>query len=56
MIKKKGDKWQVMNHDGTKVLGTHGDRESALKQLQAIEISKHSGEPGATKPRVKRKK
>lgn len=56
MIRKKGNSWQVLNHDGTKVEGTHPDRESAVKQLQAIEISKHAGEPGATKPRVKNKK
>lgn len=47
MIRKSGDKWQVTNKEGTKVLGTHASEEEARAQLAAIEISKH---------RVKRKK
>lgn len=39
-IVKHGDKWQVKNKKGTKVLGTHSSRKAAVKQLQAIEISK----------------
>lgn len=39
-IVKHGDKWEVKNKKGTKVLGTHSSRKKAVKQLQAIEISK----------------
>ncbi len=51
MIKKVGKHYVVYNHTGTKVLGKHGSAMGALKQLQAIEISKNAGEPGATKPK-----
>lgn len=43
MIRKRGNKWVVMDRAGKKVLGTHPSREKALKQLRAIEISKHGG-------------
>lgn len=39
-IVHRGKNWVVMNKKGTKVLGTHPTREKAVKQLQAIEISK----------------
>lgn len=39
-IEKRGDKWVVLNQDRTKVLGEHDDKESAVKQLQAIEAHK----------------
>ena len=39
-IVQRGKNWVVMNKNGTKVLGTHPTREKAVKQLQAIEISK----------------
>jgi hypothetical protein len=39
-IVKSGNQWKVMNKKGTKTLGTHDTREKAVKQLQAIEISK----------------
>jgi hypothetical protein len=39
-IVKQGKKWVVMNKKGTRVLGEHPSREKAVKQLQAIEISK----------------
>lgn len=39
-IEKRGDKWVVLNDDRTKVLGEHPDKESAVKQLQAIEAHK----------------
>jgi hypothetical protein len=44
-IVKRGNHWVVMNKNGTKVLGEHPSREKAVKQLQAIEISKakHAG-------------
>lgn len=41
-IIKRGDKYVVTNEAGTKVLGTHDSRKKALKQLQAIESSKHA--------------
>lgn len=40
MIVKKGNKWQVRDSSGKKVLGTHPSKEKALKQLAAVEISK----------------
>ncbi|ASZ78796.1 hypothetical protein 2050H1_030 [Serratia phage 2050H1] len=40
-IRKVGDKWEVTNKSGTKVLGTHDTEKDAEAQLQAIEISKH---------------
>jgi len=40
MIKKQGNKFVVTNKAGTKVLGTHGSKQKAQKQLAAIEISK----------------
>ena len=39
MIRKKGDKWVVTTKSG-RVLGTHGSKEKALKQLAAVEASK----------------
>jgi len=39
-IRKRGDKWEVVNKAGTKVLGTHSSRPKAVKHLQAIEINK----------------
>ena len=39
-IVQRGKNWVVINKKGTKVLGTHPTREKAVKQLQAIEISK----------------
>jgi hypothetical protein len=41
-IKKRGNNWVVLDKSGKKVLGTHPTHKKALKQLQAIEISKHS--------------
>lgn len=52
MIQKRGTHWMVLTHDGTKVLGTHPDKESAVKQLQAIEIAKHQGMTGVPKKRT----
>ena len=40
-VKQKGDKWVVTPKGSEKVLGEHGTKEEATKQLQAIEISKH---------------
>jgi len=43
MIRKKGNKYQVLDSEGKEVLGEHDSREKALKQLAAIEISKQKG-------------
>jgi DNA-directed RNA polymerase specialized sigma54-like protein len=39
-IEKHGDKWLVKDTKGKKTLGTHPSKKKAIKQLQAIEISK----------------
>lgn len=49
MIVKSGKGYVVKDSTGTKVLGTHPDRKSALRQFQAIEISKAAAR--AKKPR-----
>lgn len=41
MIRKRGDKWVVLNHTGQHVLGVHDSKESAERQLRAIEANKH---------------
>jgi hypothetical protein len=38
---EEGKPWCVYNKEGTKLLGRHPSKESAEKQLAAIEISKH---------------
>ena len=43
MIKKKGSGFVVTDKTGKKVLGKHSSRKKAVKQLQAIEISKAKG-------------
>lgn len=40
MIKKHGSDFVVTTEDGSRVLGTHPNKESAQKQLDAIEIAK----------------
>ena len=40
MIKKTKNKWEVLNKDGTKILGIHTDKKDAIQQIIAIEISK----------------
>lgn len=39
MIRKKGDKFQLLTSDGSRVLGTHPTREKAEKQEAAIKAS-----------------
>lgn len=39
-VAKRGKDWVVLDSKGKKVLGTHPSKEKAIKQLQAIEISK----------------
>lgn len=43
MIRKRGEKWYVLDHEGKKVLGVHTSRKDAIRQLTAIEISKKKG-------------
>jgi hypothetical protein len=40
-IAQQGSKWVVKPESGDRVLGTHSTKKEALKQLAAIEISKH---------------
>jgi hypothetical protein len=40
-IEHHGDSWVVKPKTGDHVLGTHPTKKAALKQLAAIEISKH---------------
>jgi hypothetical protein len=40
-LRKVEDGWAVYPKKGGKRLGTHKTRKAALKQLAAIEISKH---------------
>lgn len=40
MIIKKGNKWQVRDSSGEKILGTHSTKKDAVDHLAAIEISK----------------
>ncbi|EON7637299.1 hypothetical protein FOI42_RS03920 [Escherichia coli] len=42
-IQKRGNEWVVTDHTGKKVLGRHPTRKEALKQLRAVEFSKHGG-------------
>lgn len=41
MIKKSGSTYKATNSSGTKVLGTHKSKSSAIQQLKAIEASKY---------------
>jgi hypothetical protein len=40
MIKHVGNNWIVTDSSGEKILGKHESKTKAVKQLQAIEISK----------------
>ncbi len=43
MIKRVSkNKYEVLDSTGKKVLGTHSTHEQALRQLRAIEASKHA--------------
>lgn len=46
MIRKAGSKWEVLDHTGTKVLGSHPTKAAALDQLRAIEASKAARKKG----------
>ena len=41
IIKHEGNKWILYNHLGTKILGRHPTRASALRQERAIQYWKH---------------
>lgn len=40
-VEHRGNKWVVVDHTRTKVLGTHDTEEEANAQLRAIEANKH---------------
>ena len=40
-VLKRGKKWVVTTGDKSRTLGTHSSKKKAVKQLQAIEASKH---------------
>ena len=42
VIKQRSNKWVLLSKDGKKVLGTHDTKQKAIKQEQAIQISKHA--------------
>jgi hypothetical protein len=42
MIVKRGKKWLVVSHDGSKVLGEHETRDAAERQLRAVEANKRN--------------
>lgn len=44
MIKQSDGKFIVTDSTGEKILGTHESKEQAIRQLQAIEISKKQRE------------
>ena len=46
MIVKKQGKYVLYSKDGSKRLGTHPSKEAAIKQEEAIEISKHEQNKG----------
>jgi len=41
MVRRRGDKWVVLDSTGKRVLGTHNTKQDALRQLRAIEAHKH---------------
>lgn len=40
MLKKDGSHWKVYDRKGKKLLGTHGTRTAALRQIAAIEAAR----------------
>lgn len=42
MIQRRGGKYRVVTKDGSRVLGEHDSKDDALRQLRAVEASKHS--------------
>jgi hypothetical protein len=41
MVRRRGDKWVVLDSSGKRVLGEHKTRRDALRQLRAIEAHKY---------------
>ncbi len=39
-VEKRGNKWVVLDHTKSRVLGTHPTKQLALNQLRAIEANK----------------
>lgn len=48
MIRKIGNKYVILNHDGTKRLGEYDTKEAAEKRLREIEYFKHAAKTGKT--------
>jgi hypothetical protein len=44
MIKKEGSSYNVYTANGSRKLGSHKTKSSALRQLRAIEWSKHKND------------
>lgn len=41
MIEKKGKKWVVESHDGSRTFGSYMSKEQATHRLQQVEYFKH---------------
>lgn len=51
MIRRRGSKWVLLTHDGSRVLGTHDTKKEAEAQERAVNASKHSKRKGLGKRR-----
>lgn len=49
-VRKRGNKWVVVNKETGKVKGTHDSRESAMRQLRAL----YANVPDARRKRKRR--
>lgn len=49
MKKLAGGRVAVINKNSGRILGRHPSKEAAMKQIQAVNISEHQGEPGVPK-------
>lgn len=47
MIRKQGDKYVILSHDGKKKLGEYSTEAEAKKRLQQIEMFKHMAKKGS---------
>lgn len=46
MVRKIGNKYVILNHDGTKKLGEYNTKEEAEKRLRQIEAFKYMSKNG----------
>jgi hypothetical protein len=51
--RKSGKKWNVVNKDTGRVLGSHDSRGQAVKQLQAVSINYYGTQKSASMDVVK---